>query len=68
MTDLNEYKQKPFELTEDSLSSMSLKDCFDLMNYIHDIAQVRQDEMKIHGINSKMISEFMQKSLEVKKV
>ncbi len=68
MIDLNDYKQKPFELTDNLVSSMTVTQAFDLMNYIHDIARVRQDELKIHSINAKMISEFMQKSLELKKV
>lgn len=68
MTDLNEYRQKPFELTNDLLSDMTLNQSFELINYIQDIVQVRADELKIHMANAKKLSEFMQKGLETKKV
>jgi hypothetical protein len=68
MTDLNEYKQNPFELTKDLLEDMTLKQSFEMVDYIQNIAQVLANELKIHSENVKKISEFMQKGLEPKKV
>ena len=61
--DSEDYKNKPYELTEERINSMPLKDSMDVLKYIQDILTVRGDELRIHSSNATKIASYVRKNL-----
>lgn len=61
--DIENYKKNPYELTDEKINSMPLKDSMDVLKYIQDILTVRGDELRIHSSNATKIASYVRENL-----
>lgn len=51
MTELDKYKQEPYEINDETLSSMPMKDTLELIDYIKETSLKEVSILKIHNLN-----------------
>lgn len=51
MTELDKYKQEPYEINDDTLSSLPMKDTLELIDYIQKTSLEQITVLNIHNLN-----------------
>lgn len=64
MTNLDKYKERPYPIDSDTLSSMTIKDSSDLIEHIHTVSKQHAEELKIHSDNLIKITEYFKSNFD----
>jgi hypothetical protein len=64
MTELDKYKQEPYEISHDRLSSMSMTDTLELIDYIQKTSLAQVSVLKIHNLNLTKLAKIIKDSRE----
>lgn len=62
MTELDKYKQEPYEINDETLSSMPMKDTLELIDYIQKTSLEQITVLKIHNFNLLKLAKIIKDS------
>ncbi|MGN6560745.1 MAG: hypothetical protein ACTHJ2_09500 [Candidatus Nitrosocosmicus sp.] len=64
MTNLDKYKERPYTIDNETLSSMTIKDTSAIIEHINTVSKQHAKDLKIHSDNLIKITEYLKNNFD----